>query len=806
MFDIKTKLLLRKINKQLAIFISAVFITALAVLFFVAVKTLYRDFKLSAENYFENNLLDDLVLFGIFAEDDIKTIKDINGVERAEGRHRFQGKIEKIEKIKTENETENKESIDAIIYGTDDKYTRINKPYVYKGKYILDTNEIAINKNFADAHSLKIGDKIELNFSINNESKTESFIIASLVSYPNYVFLFKDGASTVSEPEDFAVVEINEEHFKFNPPANPYFTIKPIMLPYNSIYIKYKDNVNKVNIENLIRIKLKEKIFYFTDREQSVNYVNYEQTLLQIDSFSYICPSILLLMAILLLYIIQRRNVAVERKQIGIMKAIGLTDASIMYMYIKYSFLVSFFGILLAFISTKIILPSIFEVLSKIFDMPNFTYNTYFDLWIIAGAIILFVCILSNLLAAISILKLNPAQSMRGEPPKGGGKSFIENLKIWNRFSFNTRYAIKNASRSKTRYFASLWGMFAAISMTIFAQGFNNSFDYFLSTLYQKFALYDIRAAINSTNWEEDSEIITNNIINSYDKAAIYQSKIYPAFKIDSENLYIPTLIYDKDFYSLDIPKNENPEDTIMIPKYLADKLKVKENDYIGIELYTLGNTVSRIVKCGKFVEQQGMFFIYMDKKFAEKEFGISNDYNTIFFTKKENISDEEIKEILDESEDISYYSFVNDEYTAYKNQIATIYLLVQILIFIAFLLGATSLYGVGVITLATRRYEFTLLKVMGYTTKEIMIASLKETITQIILAIPTGIAAGYGILYLVKKPFSSKLFSFVPHIYNESYMHAIILLIVAIFLVSIMSAHYVDKLDMVEGLKDREE
>lgn len=779
MFDIKTKLLLRKINKQLAIFVSAVFIVALAVLFFVAVKTVYRDFKLSAENYFENNLLDDLVLFGIFSEDDIKTIKDIKGVERAEGKHRFQGKVE------IENETEN---IDAIIYGTDDKYTRINKPYVYKGKYILETNEVAVNKNFADSRSLEIGDTIELNFN----NKTESFVIASLVSYPNYVFLFKDGASTVSKAEDFAVVEINEEHFKY--------------IPYNSIYIKYQENVNRVNIENLIRIKLKQKIFYFTDREQSVNYVNYEQTLLQIDSFSYICPSILLLMAILLLYIIQRRNVAVERKQIGIMKAIGLTDASIMYMYIKYSFLVSFFGILLAFISTKIILPSIFEVLSKIFDMPNFTYNTYFDLWVIAGTIILFVCILSNLIAAISILKLNPAQSMRGEPPKGGGKSLVENLKLWNRFSFNTRYAIKNASRSKTRYFASLWGMFAAVSMTIFAQGFNNSFDYFLSTLYEKFSLYDIKATINPIKWKEDSEIITNDIVLSYDKAAIYQSRIYPAFKSENENLYIPTLIYQDDFSSLDIPKNDNPEDTIMLPKYLADKLNIKENDYIGIELYTLGNSVSKIVKCGKFVEQQGMFFVYMEKKFAEEEFDIPDSYNSIFFTKKDNISREYIKEILDDSEDISYYSFVDDEYAAYKNQIATIYLLVQILIFIAFLLGATSLYGVGVITLATRRYEFTLLKVMGYTTKEIMIASLKETITQIIIAIPTGIAAGFGILYLVKKPFSSKLFSFVPHIYDESYIYAVILLITAIFLVSIMSAHYVNKLDMVEGLKDREE
>lgn len=779
MFDIKTKLLLRKINKQLAIFVSAVFIVALAVLFFVAVKTVYRDFKLSAENYFENNLLDDLVLFGIFSEDDIKTIKDIKGIERAEGKHRFQGKVE------IENETEN---IDAIIYGTDDKYTRINKPYVYKGKYILETNEVAVNKNFADSRSLEIGDTIELNFN----NKTESFVIASLVSYPNYVFLFKDGASTVSKAEDFAVVEINEEHFKY--------------IPYNSIYIKYKENVNRVNIENIIRVKLKQKIFYFTDREQSVNYVNYEQTLLQIDSFSYICPSILLLMAILLLYIIQRRNVAVERKQIGIMKAIGLIDASIMYMYIKYSFLVSFFGILLAFISTKIILPSIFEVLSKIFDMPNFTYNTYFDLWVIAGTIILFVCILSNLIAAISILKLNPAQSMRGEPPKGGGKSLMENLKLWNRFSFNTRYAIKNASRSKTRYFASLWGMFAAVSMTIFAQGFNNSFDYFLSTLYEKFSLYDIKATINPIKWEEDSEIITNDIVLSYDKVAIYQSRIYPAFKSENENLYIPTLIYQDDFSSLDIPKNDNPEDTIMLPKYLADKLNIKENDYIGIELYTLGNSVSKIVKCGKFVEQQGMFFVYMEKKFAEEEFDIPDSYNSIFFTKKDNISREYIKEILDDSEDISYYSFVDDEYAAYKNQIATIYLLVQILIFIAFLLGATSLYGVGVITLATRRYEFTLLKVMGYTTKEIMIASLKETITQIIIAIPTGIAAGFGILYLVKKPFSSKLFSFVPHIYDESYIYAVILLITAIFLVSIMSAHYVNKLDMVEGLKDREE
>lgn len=773
MFNIKTKLLFRKISKQLAIFISAIFIVTLAVLFFVAVKTVYRDFKLTAEEYFDKNNLDDLVLFGMFSEDDIKTIEEIKGIDMVEAKHRFQGKIE---------------DIDAIIYGVEENKNRINIPYIYDGKDTLETNEIAINKNFADANSLSLGDEVEVIFN----DKTNSFTIAALVSYPNYVFLFKDGASTASEAKDFAVIEMNDNNFNY--------------VPYNSIYIKYEDNVNRDNIEQLIRIKLKQKIFFFTDRGQSVNYINYEQTLLQIDSFSYISPSILLLMAILLLYIIQRRNVAVERKQIGIMKAIGLTDFSIMFMYIKYSFLVSFFGILLAFIASRILLPPIFKSLGAIFDMPNYNYNIYWDLWIISTLIILFVCIFSNLLAAISILKLNPAQSMRGEPPKSSGKTLIEKFSIWNKLSFNSRYAIKNASRSKTRYLASLWGMFAAISMTIFAQGFNNSFDYFLYTLYEKFALYDASVNITPTKWEDNSDILTNDSIKYYDKAAIYQSRLYPAFDDDSESIYLPTLIYKDGFSSLDIPYNEDREDSVMIPKYLADKLKVKENDYIGIELYTIGNSISRRVKVSKLVEQQGMFYIYMDKDFAEDTFDIPNVYNSLFLTSKDDVSQDDIKAILDDSKDVSYYSFRNDEYQAYKNQIATIYLLVQILIFIAFLLGATSLYGVGVITLATRRYEFTLLKVMGYTTKEIMLASLKETITQVIIAIPVGILAGYGILYLVKKPFSSKLFSFVPHVYNYSYALAIGLLIIVIFLVSLMSMHYVNKLDMVEGLKDREE
>lgn len=767
-----SKLLLRKIKNQLAIFFSAVFIVALSVVFFVAVKTVYRDFKRSANNYFDNNFLDDIVFFGMFNEDDATSLYNIKGVARAEARHRFSAKID---------------GNDAIVYGTDNKRIRIDRPYVYEGNETLETNEISLNKKYADANKLKIGDYV--NMEING--KTNEFKIAALVSFPNYIFLFKDGASSASEPQDFAIAEINDEYFKY--------------IPYDVLYVRYQNNVDKEKVEREIKDELGKKVFYFTSRDQSVNYSNYEQTLRQIDSFSYICPAILLFMAILLLYVIQRRNVAVERKQIGIMKAMGLGDFSILFMYIRYSFLVSFFGVVIAFVTAKFALPPIFASLQSIFDIPDFSESMYPDLWIIASSIILFVCIVSNLLAAISILKLNPSQSMRGEVPKGGSKIFFESFKWWSKLSFNTRYSVKNAFRGKTRYLASLWGMFAAISMTIFAQGFNNSFDYFMSSLYETFALYDVKANIKEMKWDENPNFLTNNFISSYDKASVYQARVSRPYNSE-DYLYIPVLVYDKEFASLNIPKNNDYENGIMIPKYVARKLDLKKGDYIGVEIYMFGKTKYKRVKINDLVDQQGMFYVYMEKSYAIKEFDIPDTYNMVFFNTSSSSDKEKITATLNDNEDISYYSFRQAELDASKKQIATIYLLVQILVLVAFLLGAVSLYGVGVITLATRKYEFTLLKVMGYSTKEIMIASLKETVSQAILAIPLGIAAGYGILYLVRGPFSSNFFDFVPHVYNSSYFLAVALLVVVVASVSFLSAYYIGKLDMVEGLKDRED
>ncbi len=773
-----SKILIRKIVKQLATFLATVFIVALAISFFVAVKTVYLQFGSAGTDYFKTNLLSDITFYGYFTESDAKEVADIPGVEIAEARHRFDGIVENT-------------GTDAIIFGRATNSDWINKPYIEEGSINLYSNQLRINKKYADYYGLKLGD--ELTLDINN--MTNTFTIASLASFPNYLFLSKDNSPVISDVKDLAIIEINDEYFEKR------------HIPYNIIAVRYDSDVVdtdaiKADIEN----KLGKRIYVGITKEQTFSYSNYTQTLSEIDAFSYIMPIILLTMAGLLLYVIQRRNVTVDRKQIGIMKAVGLEDGSILFMYIRYSFLVSFLGIALAVGIFELLAPFIFRSLESLFDLPNFHVVRYISLWLISASIILAVAVLSNLLAAISILNMNPAQSIRGEAPKGGKKLLIENFKWWDNLSFNTRYSVKTAFRGKTRYLASLWGMFAAVGITVFAQGFNDTFSYLIDRLYNNFVKYDYDIVLNNTNIDTTPSFITSNtnIITHYDKVSRYQGQVIYTNKSDKVNTVDNlVLIYENGFSSLLIPEDENYNDGIMLSDSIARRLNVKEGDILSLEIYIPDKAnEAKNVRVNKLIEQSGMFYIYIEREFAKRVFDIPDTYNTIYLSG----DDEKLALVLKDAKDIVSYTAKQTLENSSKEQISTIRILIQILVIIAFLLAVAALYSIGVVTLETRRYEFTLLKVMGYSTREILLASIKETVSQIIIATPLGMLAGYFLLQLIKEGFSSDFFDFLPKVYTVSYFIAFGLLLLAVVFVTFMSAKYIDDIDMVEGLKDRED
>lgn len=803
-----TKILIRNILRQLPIFLSTVAIVALSATFFVAVKTVYREYDRIGDEYFENNEIDGGSFLGIFTEKDLERVRLVDGVAKVDIKHRFDAKIKDLESqlILYSVYNENEKSPNEII---DD---RLNVAYVHEGKdtYNLADDEIAINKKYADAHNLNIGDSITIDFF----GFDFDFTIASLISLPNYVFLFKDRSLTVSNADELAIGEVNEIFFEDN------------YMPYDAIYVTYNDGVDTEQIQKDVRAALGDSCLYDERKEQSANYMNHEQVLGHVDTFAYLCPLILLFMEALLLFVIQRRNVSVQRTQIGIMKAIGLTDLEILLLYMKNSIIIAILGVIVGFVAVNLALPPVFVSLNSIFDIPNLKYSiVYWDLWALTLVIILVVSLLANFFAASSILHINPAQSIRGEVVRGGKKIFVEGFGFWKKLSFNTRYTIKNIFRGKARYLASVWAMFVAITITLFAQGFNDSLEIMVQNIYGKFALYDVNISIEPLDWDEDPAFLSEPFIASYDKTALYRAKLYNASNNISDNanasdntsnsidnsLDNTVLIYDNGFSALNIELEgfdsiDDIDDGIILPRSIAKRLDVREGDYVDIDMYVGSVQKTVAMKISALVEQQGMFFVYMNKALAMKEFGISDIYTGIYIKTDDTSDISNIEEVLSNDEDVFSYSFRVSEQQAYTSQISTTSVLVNILVIVAFILGALSLYGIGVVTLATRRYEFTLLKVMGYTTREIMMSFAKENILQAILAIPLGLIAGYFVLDAVKVSFSSAFFDFVPYISGGSYVSAFVLLFSVVLFVALISGRYISRLDMVEGLKEREE
>ncbi len=86
------------------------------------------------------------------------------------------------------------------------------------------------------------------------------------------------------------------------------------------------------------------------------------------------------------------------------------------------------------------------------FNVPMFKMEVYYIYFVYGILLTIIFCVLSGLIGARNVVKILPADSMRPEAPKAGGRIWLEKVKsIWNRISFSWKIVIRNILRSKRR-------------------------------------------------------------------------------------------------------------------------------------------------------------------------------------------------------------------------------------------------------------------------------------------------------------------------------------------------------------------
>lgn len=743
---VENKRFIRSILSNIRAFLSIVLIIAIGVGFFISLKTILHQYESTTERYFEEQNLADYTLLGVdFDQNDVESIDQLESVEAIIGRVNV--------------DVKRNETVLRVLSLPQDGDVTVNIPYLYEGTMPVSNEEILISNKYAYEHDLSIGDQVEIFYA----NDFFALVISGIIASPEYVYLAQSASMPMVDPYDFGIMFVNEGFF--------FQEGEPT---YNEFIIKFSEGVDEEVAIEEVHQRLEKTIIQATKKENQTGYMMYKEDLDQINTFAYIFPIVFLLISSTMIYVLQKRNVVKERKQIGILKALGYSDLKIIQSYIKNGFFLSLFGSLLGYFIAYLFGDYILTVFHNMFEVPNLSLKVLPHLWTIGFFIAFIVCIAASIISVTHIIKISPAEAMHAEIPEDGKRIFLEKFpKLWSKLSFNSRYALKTALRNKGRFFTVLIGMAATITLTLFSLGLADSFNDLIDYHYDHVVNYDYLAETPLMRLEE--EIRTDNEL-TVTKALIVPIKI----ATEETELLVPLLLVEEDFPFLNLRNREGNEievkDGVVITSYHANELNVGIGDYIVIRSYD--ETDEYRVEISDISHQGAGFYLYSTYDYISKVDNINvNVYNHLFVR-----SDLSEQELLKHDVILNVDSIEHEKETLLKlMEVVNVFTIV--LVSFSIVLGITVLYSVSTINLAARNYEFTVLNVLGYNTKDILIAYVKETLLQLILAIPLGIVGAYFILHSIKEEFTNDAFMMEPFIAQRSFSIAAIIMISVITL-----------------------
>ena len=126
-------------------------------------------------------------------------------------------------------------------------------------------------------------------------------------------------------------------------------------------------------------------------------------------------------------------------------------------------------------------------------------------------------------------------------------------------------------------------------------------------------------------------------------------------------------------------------------------------------------------------------------------------------------------------------------------------------LTFFATVIAVGVVYNNARIALAERTWELASLRVLGFTRTEVSGLLLGEMAIGIAIALPLGMALGYGLVQLITGLLKSDQFLFPAVIRPPTYAWAGIAVLVSGLASALVVRRRIDKLDMVAALKTRE-
>ena len=648
----------------------------------------------------------------------------------------------------------------------------ISKFYLIEGEKldINDEDGVWLDKSFADAKGLKVGDNITFEFEGHKIEKE----IKGLGYSPEYVY----HASSYSVIPDFNKIGFAYLSHNAYPGDN---------ISYNVLEVKFDGTPE--NFNDILSYKLDGYYSSFVERSQHSSVSQFSEEMDQHKMMGDIFPVVFILIAMLILLTTMTRIITHQRTQIGILKASGFKNSSIILHYISYGFWLVLIGSILGLILGPMTLPQLFyPSMSATYKLPS--WNPAWSMNFVYVAVLMVLMSLAvSYYSVKSISDEKPADTIRPKVPKVSTSGFLEKLPIWKRLSFNVRWNWRDAKRNKFRALMTIIGVIGCSALLVCAFGMYDGMNDLKEWEYNQINHYDSKLVVeeNATDAQIDDVAKAVNGDKLMESAIEIESgnakKSGSLTVLNNTDLVTPT---DYDWNKVDIKDEE-----VSISQKMADMLDVKMGDTVKWHIMGSDKWVkTKIDKIHADPISQGFIMS------ADKLEDLDLNYTPTSIVTAEHVNQS--------YEGVKAASSLKDMTSSWDELTESMWLLIYILIFFASLLAIIVLYNLGLLSFTEIEREIATLKVLGFKSGFLRRLLLTQNLWFTAAGFILGLPVGYVILAIMWES-SGDSFYILPSISLSNFILTAVITFALSILVNLMFSRKIKKLDMVESLKSGE-
>ena len=559
--------------------------------------------------------------------------------------------------------------------------------------------------------------------------------------------------------------------------------------------------------------ELEEPDVYLLGRDTNIGYASFDNDSSIVNGIANVFPIFFFLVAALVCVTTMNRMVEEQRTQIGVLKALGYSEGSIMGKYLFYSGSAAGLGCLIGFFGGSILFPYvIWQAYAIMYRMGGICFVFDLRLGLVSLAASMLCSMGTTYLSCRYELMSVPAQLMRPKAPKAGKRILLERLTfVWNRLSFLVKVSIRNVLRYKKRFCMMVVGISGCTALLVTGFGVKDSIANIAGQQFGSVQTYGMSLLMQENysqgEWEELEDYLREEG-RGYTRASersmdldLADGKTKPVTVVIPEDTTRFGNYWDLHTESGEpIPFPKQGEAILTVE--FARRQGIKEGDTVSLSDEDGNRLTLRIIGLS---ENYVYNYLYLTADSWESQNGEAPDCRSVYIN-TEGVADEHrLLARLMKLDAVSSVTVNQDTLDRFDSMMSSLDYIVLVIIICAGSLAFIVLYNLTNINITERIREIATIKVLGFYPMETAAYVFRENLFLTAIGGSVGLVLGKLLHWFVMEQINIDMVSFPHTVMPLSYGYSLLLTFLFAFIVNLVMFQKLDKINMAESLKSIE-